>query len=182
MSRLLLDGYKPVTKRWPVYTLDTDTKKVETQWFPNQTESKKAGAMCGFGDLRKVGGWGSRHDGFFALYAHERSLHLWLDGQDVNLERHNVQVKRGTDFLLRKHFQVVVDGQKIFECRYSYVDHEDVPDEDIFWSMTRNLASPERRLRNLLLLEDKAKGMNVATEGYLQALDERVKRGGGAAG
>jgi hypothetical protein len=175
MSRLLLDGYKPVKKQWPVYTLDTVTKKIETQWFPNQIEGMKAGPMWGRGDFRKVGSWRSRHDGFFALYADNGSLHLWLDGKDVNLDQHRVQVKRGTDFLLRKHFQVIVDGQQIFECRYSYLDYEDVPDEDIFWSMTRSLASSEDRLRELFMLEDKAKGMNMATDSYFQALDERVK-------
>jgi hypothetical protein len=177
MSRLLLDGYKPVNKRWPVYTLDTATKEIETQWFSSQTEGKKAGPTCGRGDFRKAGRWGSRHEAFFALYAYDGALHLWLDGQDVNFDHHNVQVKRGADFLLRKHFQVIVDGQRIFECRYSYIDHEDVPDEDIFWSMARNLANPERRLRNLLLLQDKANGISSITDSYLQALDDRVKRG-----
>jgi hypothetical protein len=178
MTCLLLDGYKPIKERWPVYTLNTATKEVTTQWFPNQAKAKKAGPKCGVGDTRKTGRWRSTRDGFFALYVHDGALHLWLDGSDVNLDSHNVVVRRNTDFLLRKRFRVGVDGKAAFECRYSYLDYEEVPDQDIFWFISRSLADPERRRRTLLILEDKAKGIDQSTDNYFQTLDQRAKRGG----
>jgi hypothetical protein len=175
MTVLLLDGYRPVKMRWPVYTLDTVTKRIDTQWFSNQAAGKAAGPVCGCGDFRRIGKLWERHDGFFALYAHGRSLHLWLDGESLKIDERQVQVRRSTDILLRKRFRVIVDDRVIFECRYSHLDYEDFPDQDIFRYMTRSFVDAELRRRTRLIWEDKAKGVDQSSGGYFADLEERVK-------
>lgn len=175
MTRLLLEGYKPIKRRWPVYELDIETGQVETNWFASQADWNSGPPRCGMGDVRRIGALGSRHDAFVALFAYNGALHLWLDGQDIDLAVHDVVVTRKTDLLLRKHFSVEVDKRVVFECRYSYLDYEDFPDEDIFWAMTRNLVDAEHRHRLRLLLEDKLTGMNQSTEGYFKNLEDRLR-------
>lgn len=175
MTRLLLQGYKSVKRQWPLYELDTSTGLVVTQWFASQKEWGNVGTRCGMGDLRRIGKWGSQREVFVALFALGGTLHLWLDGQDIDLGSHDVVVKRRTDFLLRKHFTVEVDKRVVFECRYSYLDYEDFPDQDIFWAMTRNLADSEHRCRTLLVLEDKANGVDQSTQDYFNTLEDRIK-------
>lgn len=177
MNKFMIDGYRPINKKWPIYTLDFETRKVDIEYFENQKEAGKVGLLVGTGDFREIGAWGKKKKGFFAVYVNDNSLFLWLDGQCFNLINDEVVVtiKRGVDFLLRKRFRVFVDGQQIFDCRYSYLDYEDFPDEDIFWYMARNLSDMESRFRTLILLGDKIQGSYQLTDEYCQNLDTRVK-------
>lgn len=176
MSKFVLDGYRPINKRWPVYTLNIETKKVDVQWFENQKEGGQLGPQVGMGDFRKIGSWGNKKEGFYALYVDGNSLYLWLDGQCFDLINGEVSIsiKRNVDFLLRKRFRIFADGVAIFDCRYSYLDYEDFPDTDIFWYMARSLNNIEGRIRTLILWQDKAQGQRLITDEYIQNLDERV--------
>lgn len=176
MSKLLLDGYRPINKKWPVYTLNMETNTVDVKWFNNQKEGSHLGPQVGAGDFRKVGALGKRKEGFFAAYMHNDSLYLWLDGQcfDLISNESSITLKRDVDFLLRKRFRVFADGVQVFECRYSYLDYEDFSDTDIFWYMARNLSSMEGRVRALIILQDKLQKKDQSTEAYFQGLDVRV--------
>jgi hypothetical protein len=173
MAIILLDGYRPASRGWPVYRLDTQAGQVETLWFANQRDGADAGLTCGVGDYRNCGKWLSEKKGFFAFYATNDSLHLWLNGQTINIAEH-VTALRDTDFLLRKRFRVFIEEGLVFDCRYSYLDHEDVPDEDIFWNIARSLSSKAMRVRTFLLWKDKAEGTARSTDEYYAALTSRV--------
>ena len=174
MSKIALEGYRPIEKRWPVYALNLESGEVDTLWFANQKEGLAARPKQGMGDFRKVGRWSRRSLGFFALYTTENSLFLWLDGIRLDVLRDEVSIKRRVDFLLRKRFMVHVGGSLVFDCRYSYLDNEDFPDKDIFWYMTRSLATKEMRIRTFLLWVDKAAGKTQSTDEYARDLTERV--------
>jgi hypothetical protein len=176
MSKLLLDGYRPIKKRWPVYSLDDESGELNTQWFENQKAGAKSGPKSGLGDHRKIGGLLHREVGFFALYATDDSLYLWLNGKCIDVLRDDVVVKRSVDLLLRKRFRVYSRGQLVFDCRYSYLDYEDFPDEDIFWHMARSLKTQEKRLRTLLIWRDKANGNSQPTDEYARNLKDRVSQ------
>lgn len=174
MSKIALEGYRPIERRWPVYALNLKSGEVDTQWFANQKEGLAAGPKQGMGDFRKIGRWLRKSQRFFAFYAAENSLFLWLDGIRLDVLRDEVSIKRRVDFLLRKHFIVHVGGSLVFDCRYSYLDYEDFPDKDIFWHITKSLATKEMRIRTLLLWRDKAAGKTQSTDEYIRDLTERV--------
>jgi hypothetical protein len=155
MTNLLLNGYKSRKGKWPIYELDTKTGSISTRLFESEIEGRKAVLTSGMGDFRKLGFWGTGRESFVAAYAKQGSLHLWLDGKDFDLSKTNVELKRGTDFLLRKHFQVFSDSKVVFESRYSYLDYEDFPDEDIFWWMTRSLSDADSRDYTLRIFGEK---------------------------
>lgn len=174
MSKIVLNGYRYIGKRWSVYTLDTESKGVENSWFGSQPESESFGPKWGLGDFRYFGEWFARKEGFFALYADEASLYLWLNGRSYDLIHDDVSIHRGLDLLLRKHFRVYADGVLVFDCRYFYSDGT-FPEEDIFSYITRCSKSMENRFHTLLLLQDTVNGTFQATNEYMKELSERVK-------
>ncbi|MBF0523957.1 MAG: hypothetical protein HQK56_02535 [Deltaproteobacteria bacterium] len=174
MSKIVLNGYRYIEKRWPVYTLDTESRKVETLWFASQPESETFGPKCGFGDFRYFGKRFARVKGFFALYADGASLYLWLDEKSYDLIHDDVSIHRGLDLMLRKRFRVYADGVLVFDCRYFYSDGT-FPDEDIFSYIARCSKSIESRFHTLLLWQDTANGTFRATDEYMKDLNERVK-------
>lgn len=174
MSKIVLNGYRYIEKRWPVYTLDTESRKVETRWFASQSESETLGPKCGFGDFRYFGKRFARAKGFFALYADDASLYLWLNGKSYDLIYGDVSVHRGLDILLRKHFRVHADGLPVFDCRYFYSDGK-FPEEDIFSYIVRCSKSFESRFHTLLLWQDHKNGTFRTTDEYMKELNERVE-------
>jgi len=174
MSKVVLNGYRYIGKRWPVYTLDTTSKRIETLWFGSQPESESLGPKCGFGDFRHFGRWFERQKGFFALYADAASLYLWLNGESYDLIRDDVSMHRGLDLLLRKRFRVYADGVLVFDYRYFYSDGT-FPGEDIFSYMARCSKSLKSRFHTLLSWQDHVNGTFRATDEYKKELDKRVE-------
>ena len=154
MTEVRLDGYKPDKQGWPSYLLCTRTGRVATRWFESQEKSAALGGLCGTGDFREYGSLFQRVNGFFALYVRGGTLYLWLDGRCIDLFKENVTIKRVVDLLLRKKFTACLDGIKIFECRYSYLDYDDFPDKDIFWYLARSLDTKESMMRSFLIWRD----------------------------
>jgi hypothetical protein len=176
MNPVILEGYRPIEMRWPVYVLDTRTQNATVEWFPSQQHARSARAPVGVGDLRSTGPWYRRTEQFFALFTDGDLLILWIEGRRVNALAPGLSVTRDSDYLLRKRFCVRLDGKLVCDLRYSYLDHEDVPDEDIFAYFARSLATPRDRLRAWLYWSDTAARANVEVDpaAYRSSLDERV--------
>jgi hypothetical protein len=173
-NEIVLDGYRPVGGRWPIYLLRPDIMQVETRWFDDQRGGRELGPKSGTGDFRNVGGWLKRRAVFIALYANEGRLYVVVDDQKLEVMDKEVAVRRTTDVLLRKRFVLYSYGRVIVDVRYSYLDNEDVPDQDIFSYLERSLRSRESCLRALLIWQDKASGINQTTAAYFSRLTERV--------
>lgn len=172
--QLILDGYRPIRRKWPVYTLDTDTCAIETKWFKNQTEARQSSRVCGYGDFRVLGYRPKRRNVFIAIYAHADSLYLWTDGLHFDLLDEKVEAQRRKLFISTKCFRVLVDGRVIWKARYSYWDYEDMPDEDIFWYVARSAASMNDRLRALFMWQDLARGVFKDAREFNEHLTERI--------
>lgn len=175
-TNIVLDGYRPINNKWPVYVLDVETNKVEVRWFKNQKEGGQLGPQVGMGDFRKAGTLLNRKKGFFAVYTSGNSIFIWLDGQNFDLLNEDLPITiiRDVDFLLRTRFRVFAGNIVKFEYRYYYIDWEEFPDTDIFWYMARELVTINDRVRALILWQDKAKGNRVLTDEYMQILNARV--------
>lgn len=172
--KFVLDGYRPIRGRWPLYVLDTGTSAIETRWFKNQTEARQSSRVCGYGDFRVIGYWPKRKNLFVAIYTDANSLYLWTDGLHFDLLDDKVDAQRRQLFISTKCFRVLVDGKVKWKVRYSYWDYEDVPDEDIFWYISRSAVSMNDRLKALFMWQDLAGGFFKDAGDFNEHLTERI--------
>jgi hypothetical protein len=158
-----------------VYFLDVATNVVRARWFKDQREAASVGPMSGSGDFRRIGGCINNRVGFVGMFADGPSLTLWLDGRQVNALSAEVVVRKDTDVLLRRRFRVFERGDLVCDYRYLYLDHEDVPDVDVFSWFARSLDDMKARIRTWLMLADQLGGTFVSTEEYFRKLTGRVE-------
>ena len=119
--------------------------------------------------------WFHRQRSFIGIYAADESLHLWLHGLSLDFASGNVKALRDKDFLLRKRFRVYNSQKLVFKCHYSYLDDEDVSDEDIFSYISRSSESIETQLRTLLIWQNRSEGRGQPAQSYFDGLSGRIK-------
>lgn len=172
---IVLVGYRPVRRSWPIYVLARVTREFQVRTYPDQAAAMSAERnVRGVADVRRLGSWWWNDKGLIAVHVENGRLFLWLDGLQIDLMNDGVQIRRRLDLLLRKRFTVHVDGALVFDVHYSYLDWEDLPDEDIFWYIARELRSMEGRYRALLIREDRMSGVADGTDAYYEKLESRV--------
>ncbi len=172
---IVLDGYRPVRRRWPIYILARATGTFEVRTYPDGAAASAAEKdVRGVADVRRLGSWWWNDKGLIAVYVEGGRLFLWLDGLHIDLMNDGVQIRRRMDLLLRKRFTIHVDGALVFDVHYSYLDWEDFPDEDIFWYIARELHSMDGRYRALLIREDRMNGIADGTDAYYREFESRV--------
>ncbi|GAC1596754.1 MAG: hypothetical protein NVS4B10_05990 [Myxococcales bacterium] len=108
------------------------------------------------------------------MFADGPGLTLWLNGRRVNGLSADVVAQRDSDVILRKRFRVFERGVLVCDYRYLSIDHEDVPDVDIFSWLARSLSGDEARARTWLIFSDQLSGAFAPTEEYLRQLPSRV--------
>jgi hypothetical protein len=142
---ICLKGFRRNGKSSPIYTLLPATGEVITLPVAGPGSVCEPEILSGFGDLRRGKSSVFAPKQFYALYADDESLYLWLGGKRFDALRDDVRAQRQSLLGSLHRFRVWAQGTLHVDVIYWYPDDVDVPPNDIFWYIADRLETPERR-------------------------------------